>query len=151
MNTEGSVSAVARFSSQFGTTQVLRVDLVEEDFRRETAHLVDPVQMLEHRIGGLHTSGINTSRMRFFQPVEVEPPLSFFRLALSSRLTPSERKVIVTDGRRPDGILVDVHAGHIYWTNTGVPNEQVVMSRRPDSIRTVLLPRGSSKPERLAR
>ena len=59
--------------------------------------------------------------------------------------------MIVTDGRRPDDILVDVHAGHIYWTNTGVPNEQVVMSRRPDSIRTVLLPRGSSKPERLAR
>jgi hypothetical protein len=29
------------------------------------------------------------------------------------------RKVIVTDCRLPDGIVVDVKAGHIYWTNMG--------------------------------
>jgi hypothetical protein len=29
----------------------------------------------------------------------------------------SDRKTIVTDGRFPDGIVVDVPAGHIYWTN----------------------------------
>jgi len=31
-----------------------------------------------------------------------------------------DRKVIVTDCRHPDGIAVDVAAGHIYWTNMGV-------------------------------
>src|SRR6266550_5500677 len=34
----------------------------------------------------------------------------------------SDRKVIVTDCQLPDGIAVDVGAGHIYWTNMGVPN-----------------------------
>lgn len=31
----------------------------------------------------------------------------------------SDHKVIVTDCRMPDGIVVDVEAGHIYWTNMG--------------------------------
>jgi hypothetical protein len=31
----------------------------------------------------------------------------------------SNRKVIVSDCRLPDGIVVDVEAGHIYWTNMG--------------------------------
>ena len=34
----------------------------------------------------------------------------------------SGRKTIVTDCHMPDGIVVDVDAGHIYWTNMGVPN-----------------------------
>src|SRR6202045_3922634 len=34
----------------------------------------------------------------------------------------SDRKVIVTECRLPDGIAVDVEGGHIYWTNMGVPN-----------------------------
>src|SRR2546428_14036338 len=33
----------------------------------------------------------------------------------------SDRKVIVTGCRVPDGIVVDVEAGHIYWTNMGIP------------------------------
>jgi hypothetical protein len=33
----------------------------------------------------------------------------------------SDRKTIVTGCRNPDGIAVDVEAGHIYWTNMGVP------------------------------
>src|SRR5207237_2085996 len=32
----------------------------------------------------------------------------------------SDRKVLVTECRLPDGIAVDVEAGHIYWTNMGV-------------------------------
>src|ERR1700754_4817954 len=32
----------------------------------------------------------------------------------------SEKKVIVTDCPFPDGIVVDVEAGHIYWTSMGV-------------------------------
>jgi sugar lactone lactonase YvrE len=34
----------------------------------------------------------------------------------------SDQKVIVSNCRLPDGIVVDVEAGHIYWTNMGVPN-----------------------------
>lgn len=34
----------------------------------------------------------------------------------------SDRKVIVNDCPHPDGIVVDAEAGHIYWTNMGVPN-----------------------------
>jgi hypothetical protein len=34
----------------------------------------------------------------------------------------SDRKLIVSNCRLPDGIVVDVRAGHIYWTNMGVPN-----------------------------
>jgi hypothetical protein len=34
----------------------------------------------------------------------------------------SDRKVIVTGCRIPDGVVVDSKAGHIYWTNMGVPN-----------------------------
>src|SRR6201993_1276126 len=35
----------------------------------------------------------------------------------------SDLKVIVSEGRRlPDGIVVDVASGHIYWTNMGNPS-----------------------------
>src|SRR5215467_6986784 len=34
----------------------------------------------------------------------------------------SDRKTIVTDCRFPDGVVVDAEAGHIYWTNMGVPH-----------------------------
>ena len=34
----------------------------------------------------------------------------------------SDRTTIVTGCHLPDGIVVDVEAGHIYWTNMGIPN-----------------------------
>src|SRR5882757_951653 len=35
----------------------------------------------------------------------------------------SDKKVIVSEGRKlPDGIVVDVAAGHIYWTHMGIPS-----------------------------
>jgi len=35
----------------------------------------------------------------------------------------SELKVLVSEGRRiPDGIVVDIEAGHLYWTNMGNPS-----------------------------
>ena len=34
----------------------------------------------------------------------------------------SDRKTIVTNCHLPDGIVVDADAGHIYWTNMGIPN-----------------------------
>src|SRR5246127_3896012 len=33
----------------------------------------------------------------------------------------SDRKVIITECRYPDGIAVDAAAGHVYWTNIGNP------------------------------
>jgi hypothetical protein len=34
----------------------------------------------------------------------------------------SSRRTIVSDCQLPDGIVVDVEVGHIYWTNMGIPN-----------------------------
>ena len=42
---------------------------------------------------------------------------------LSSNPDGSDLKTILTEGRRlPDGVVVDVEAGHLYWTNMGNPN-----------------------------
>src|SRR5256886_9874831 len=35
----------------------------------------------------------------------------------------SDRKVIDSGARVPDGVVVDLEAGHIYWTNMGVPSK----------------------------
>jgi hypothetical protein len=44
----------------------------------------------------------------------------------------SDRKVIVAGCRIPDGIVVDVEVGHIYWTNMGVPNQNDGLIERAD-------------------
>jgi hypothetical protein len=44
----------------------------------------------------------------------------------------SDRKVIVNGARIPDGIVVDVEAGHIYWTNMGVPTKNDGSIERAD-------------------
>src|SRR3954469_20626377 len=57
----------------------------------------------------------------------------------------SDRKVIVTDCRIPDGIAVDVEAGHIYWTNMGVPNRNDGSIERADldgRNRKTVIPQG---------
>ncbi len=41
---------------------------------------------------------------------------------LSMKPNGSDKKVLVSECRYPDGIVVDVEAGHIYWTNMGVPS-----------------------------
>src|SRR5580704_9323827 len=42
---------------------------------------------------------------------------------LTSNPDGSDLKTIVSEGRKlPDGIAIDVAAGHIYWTNMGNPN-----------------------------
>src|ERR1700747_1754691 len=43
-----------------------------------------------------------------------------------------DRKVIVTGGRIPDGIVVDVKAGQIYWTNMGIPTKNDGSIERAD-------------------
>src|SRR5258708_3223699 len=41
---------------------------------------------------------------------------------LTSNPDGSDLKTIINEGRKlPDGIVVDVAAGHIYWTNMGNP------------------------------
>jgi len=57
----------------------------------------------------------------------------------------SDRKTIVTNGRLPDGIAVDVEAGHIYWTNMGVPHLNDGSIERADlegGNRKTIIPQG---------
>ena len=59
----------------------------------------------------------------------------------------SDRKVIVTGCHWPDGIAVDVEAGHIYWTNMGVPNLNDGTIERADldgRNRRVIVPQGTT-------
>jgi sugar lactone lactonase YvrE len=65
--------------------------------------------------------------------VETEKSTTFGRLffldvgggrVFSANPDGSDLKTIISEGRRlPDGIVIDVSAGHIYWTNMGDPNK----------------------------
>ena len=57
----------------------------------------------------------------------------------------SDKKTIVTDCRLPDGIAVDTQAGHIYWTNMGIPSVDDGSIDRADldgKNRKVIVPQG---------
>jgi hypothetical protein len=57
----------------------------------------------------------------------------------------SDKKTIVTNCHLPDGIVVDAEAGHIYWTNMGVPNLDDGSIERADlggGNRRVIVPQG---------
>jgi Low-density lipoprotein receptor repeat class B len=57
----------------------------------------------------------------------------------------SDRKIIITNCHLPDGIAVDAEAGHIYWTNMGVPNLNDGSIERADldgKNRKVIVPQG---------
>jgi DNA-binding beta-propeller fold protein YncE len=57
----------------------------------------------------------------------------------------SDRKTIVKNCHLPDGIVVDVDAGHVYWTNMGVPNLNDGSIERADldgKNRRVIVPQG---------
>src|SRR6267154_494332 len=60
----------------------------------------------------------------------------------------SDRKVLVTECHLPDGIAIDVAAGHIYWTNMGTsPATNDGSIERADldgSNREVIVPRGAT-------
>jgi DNA-binding beta-propeller fold protein YncE len=59
----------------------------------------------------------------------------------------SDRRTIVTGCHLPDGIVVDVDAGHIYWTNMGVPNLNDGSIERADidgKNRKVIVPVGET-------
>ncbi len=56
-------------------------------------------------------------------------------------------QVLVTGCRYPDGIVVDVEAGHIYWTNMGVPNRNDGSIERADidgQNRKTIVPEGGT-------
>jgi DNA-binding beta-propeller fold protein YncE len=57
----------------------------------------------------------------------------------------SNKKTIVTNCHLPDGIVVDVEASHIYWTNMGVPNLDDGSIERADldgGNRKIIVPQG---------
>lgn len=63
----------------------------------------------------------------------------------SMNLDGSSRNVVVTDCHLPDGIVVDIEAGHIYWTNMGVPNLNDGTIERADldgGNRKIIIPLG---------
>src|SRR5277367_1932655 len=72
---------------------------------------------------------VKTAKSTINKPVAKATTARLFFLSASSgeifSANPdgSELKVIVSEGRRlPDGIVVDLAAGHLYWTNMGNPS-----------------------------
>src|SRR6266702_5001169 len=59
----------------------------------------------------------------------------------------TDRTTIVTNCHLPDGIVVDAEAGHIYWTNMGVPSLDDGSVERADidgKGRKVIVPVGAT-------
>ena len=59
----------------------------------------------------------------------------------------SDKRTIVSNCRIPDGIVVDVRAGHIYWTNMGVPSRNDGSIERADldgGNRITIVPPGAT-------
>ena len=65
----------------------------------------------------------------------------------------SDRKVIITGCRIPDGVVVDVEAGHIYWTNMGNPKKNDGSIERADldgqNRKTIVPDGGTFTPKQL--
>ena len=73
---------------------------------------------------------------------------------LSCKPDGSDLKTIVSEGRRlPDGIVVDVEAGHIYWTNMGNPQANDGSIERADldgkNLKHIVPPGGTFTPKQL--
>src|ERR1700693_2218555 len=57
----------------------------------------------------------------------------------------TDRKTIVTNCHPPDGTVVDAEAGHIYWTNMGVPDlddGSIERANLDGGNRRVIVPQG---------
>jgi hypothetical protein len=65
----------------------------------------------------------------------------------------SDKRTIVTGASNPDGIAVDAEAGHIYWTNMGVPSLNDGSIERADldgaNRVTIVPPGGTHTPKQL--
>jgi hypothetical protein len=73
---------------------------------------------------------------------------------LSSNPDGSDLKTILTEGRRlPDGLVVDVEAGHLYWTNMGKPSANDGSIERSDldgkNLTTIVPAGGTHTPKQL--
>src|ERR1700693_6202722 len=73
---------------------------------------------------------------------------------LSANPDGSDLKTIVSEGRKlPDGIVVDVAAGHIYWTNMGQPSANDGSIERADldgrNVTNIVPPGGTFTPKQL--
>jgi hypothetical protein len=65
----------------------------------------------------------------------------------------SHHQLIAADCPHPDGIAVDVEAGHVYWTNMGVPSRNDGSIERADldggNRRFIVAPGGTFTPKQL--
>jgi DNA-binding beta-propeller fold protein YncE len=73
---------------------------------------------------------------------------------LSANPDGSDLKTIVSEGRKlPDGLVVDVAAGHLYWTNMGNPKANDGSILRSDldgrNMTTIVPPGGTFTPKQL--
>jgi hypothetical protein len=73
---------------------------------------------------------------------------------LSANPDGSDLKTIINEGRKlPDGLALDVAAGHIYWTNMGEPNRNDGSIMRSDlngtNMITIVPPGGTFTPKQL--
>ena len=73
---------------------------------------------------------------------------------LSANPDGSDLKTIISEGRKlPDGLVVDVAAGHMYWTNMGNPKQNDGAILRSDldgkNIITIIPPGGTFTPKQL--
>lgn len=73
---------------------------------------------------------------------------------LSANPDGSDLKTLVSEGRKlPDGLAVDVAAGHLYWTNMGNPkmNDGSILRSDLDgrNVTTIIAPGGTFTPKQL--
>jgi DNA-binding beta-propeller fold protein YncE len=72
---------------------------------------------------------------------------------LSMNSDGSGKKVLASGAPLPDGVVVDVEAGHIYWTNMGVPNKNDGYIERADldgaNRKTIVPPGATFTPKQL--
>jgi DNA-binding beta-propeller fold protein YncE len=92
------------------------------------------------------TAKTTTSRLFFLSASSGE--------VFSANADGSDLKVIVNEGRRlPDGIVVDTAAGHLYWTNMGVPSANDGSIERADfdgkNLTHIVPPGGTFTPKQL--
>ena len=107
---------------------------------------------------GIHVQDsryVQQSNVEVSEPKHVTSPTigRLFVLDLSSgeifslNADGSDRKIIVSGCRHPDGIVVDVETGHIYWTDMGIPNVNDGSIERADldgQNRTMIIPQGGT-------
>ncbi len=103
---------------------------------------------------------LTTSKSNIRKPVAEVRTARLFFLSVSSgqvfSANPdgSDLKIIVSEGRRlPDGIVVDLAAGHLYWTNMGNPSANDGSIERANldgsNVTHIIPPGGTFTPKQL--